>query len=74
MFPSDLYAFLVLGVTLFLSLMLMIRFYKNGRGNLNGKYYINRVIKIKRYSVVKLISYDVAICVNELLLFNCKHK
>lgn len=28
MFPSDLYAFLVLGVTLFLSLMLMIRFYK----------------------------------------------
>ena len=28
MFPSDIYAFLVLGVTLFLSLMLMIRFYK----------------------------------------------
>lgn len=45
--PTTCHTIFIMAITVILSLWLIIRFYKNGRGKRYEKYYKNRIFKIK---------------------------
>ena len=51
--PTTCHTIFIMAITVILSLWLIIRFYKNGRGKRYEKYYKTEFLKLKRYSVIK---------------------